>query len=89
MFRFKESIPLSYERQGYIYFKSLLYRELPKSEQARIRQLCRKAAGANADALLEFVTGRVSATSVCMRHYIASNTTLYRALRRYYMLFDL
>lgn len=89
MFRYKESIPLSYERQGYIYFKSLLYRDLPKAEQTRIRQLCRKAAGANADALLEFVTRRESATAVCMRHYIASNTTLYRALRRYYELFDL
>ena len=34
MFRYKKSIPVSYERQGYIYFSSLLYRELPEVAQA-------------------------------------------------------
>ena len=28
MFRYKKSVPVSYERQGYIYFASRLYREL-------------------------------------------------------------
>ena len=42
MFRYKKSIPVSYEWQGYIYFTSLLYWELPK--------LGRRAAGESARA---------------------------------------
>ena len=34
MFRYKKSVPVSYERQGYIYFSSLLYREMPEKAQA-------------------------------------------------------
>ncbi len=36
VFRYKKSIPVSYERQGYIYFTSLLYWELPKRTQEKI-----------------------------------------------------
>ena len=39
MFRYKKSIPVSYERQGYIYFTSLLYWELPKRTQEKILNL--------------------------------------------------
>lgn len=46
MFRYKKSIPVSYERQGYIYFSSLLYRELPEVAQRKILNLCLEA-GAN------------------------------------------
>ena len=40
MFRYKKSIPVSYEWQGYIYFTSLLYWELPKRTQEKILNLC-------------------------------------------------
>lgn len=33
MFRYKKSVPVSYERQGYIYFASRLYRELTEEQQ--------------------------------------------------------
>ena len=33
MFRFKKSVPVSYDRQGYIYFTSRLYEELPPRAQ--------------------------------------------------------
>jgi len=40
MFRYKKSVPVSYERQGYIYFSSLLYREMPERAQRKILNLC-------------------------------------------------
>lgn len=84
MFRYKPSIPVSYERQGYIYFKSLTYPEMTARQQERIRELCALAGGNNEQALLEHVTTGESVKSVCHRHYIASPTSLYRALKRYY-----
>ena len=83
-FRFKRAIKVPYARQGYIYFKSLRYQNLPAREQERIRHLCDKVAGYNGQALLEHVTTGEAVKSVCQRHYIASLTTLYRALKRYY-----
>lgn len=83
-FRYKRGIAVPYDRQGYIYFKSLRYRSLPAREQERIRRLCTTVGGNNGQALLEHVTTGETAKSVCQRHYIASPTTLYRALKRYY-----
>lgn len=83
-FRFKRSIKVPYARQGYIYFKSLRYQNLPAREQERIRHLCDKVAGYNGQALLEHVTTGELVRNVCQRHYIASTTTLYNALKRYY-----
>ena len=51
MFRYKKSIPVSYERQGYIYFTSLLYWELPKRTQEKILNLCIAAGKENYQAL--------------------------------------
>lgn len=87
LFRYKRGIPVSYARQGYIYFKSLRYPELPESEQMRIRQLCREVCGYNHLALLEHVTTGKSVKDVCAEYYIASTTTMYRALKRYYLRF--
>ena len=87
MFKYKKSIPLSYSRQGYIYFTSRRYAELTEEQQKQIRRLCREAGGQHWRALFDFVTTDAAATSVCMRHYIASPTTLYRAVQRYYMNF--
>ena len=86
-FRYKRGIPVPYARQGYIYFKSLRYSGLPVKEQERIRRLCDCVGGNNGQALLEHVTTGEAGKSVCQRHYIASPTTLYRALKRYYVRF--
>lgn len=57
MYRYKRSIPLSYERQGQLYFWMLQYRDLPPHEQQIIREVCAAVGGDEyAPALLEFVT---------------------------------
>lgn len=87
MFRYKPGINVSYERQGVIYFRSLLYSELGAAEREEIRGLCRKAGGEHWKALLEFVTTEEGADRVCERNYL-SRRTLYRAVGRYYELAD-
>ena len=86
MFRYKRSIPVSYDRQGYIYFASRLYRELPESARRKILNLCLEAGGEYYRALLDFVTTDAGATEVCMQHHI-SPSVLERAVRRYYEMF--
>ena len=81
MFRYKKSIPVSYEWQGYIYFTSLLYWELPKRTQEKILNLCIAAGKENYQALFEFVTTDAGAQAVCLRHHL-SPSTLERAVRR-------
>lgn len=86
MFRMKKSLPMGYDRQGYIYFTSKMFRHLPKQQRSIIRQVCTRAGGEYADALLEFVTTNRGATSVCLRHHI-SESTLERIVRKYYCIF--
>lgn len=83
MFRYKRSVPVSYERQGYIYFKSRCYPSLPEKEKRRIKDLCMEVGGIYGQALFEFVTSGKSAASVCMRHHL-SESTLARCVRKYY-----
>lgn len=87
MFRFKRSVPLSYEQQGYIYFLSLLYKQLPLKKQKAITELCYTAGGEHHQALFEFVTTDAGAEAVCARHFL-SRSTLERAVRRYYIAFS-
>lgn len=84
MFRYKPKLPVSYNRQGYIYFISKMYGSLPQRRQQKIRELCKKHGGEYADALLEYMTTDASLTAVCMRHYL-SPSTLDKVVRRYYM----
>lgn len=86
MFRYKKGIPLSYSRQGYIYFTSRNYKRLTEEQKAAIRELCRKAGGQHERALFEFVATDATATAVCQRHYIGEST-LRRMVQRYYMSF--
>ena len=86
MFRVKKSIPLSYARQGYVYFRSLMFAELTERQQEIIRDVARRAGGENAAAVLRFVTSDEGATKIGMEHHI-SRETLDRAVRRYYLLF--
>lgn len=83
MFRYKKSIDLGYERQGYIYFISVAFRDLPEWKQEEIRRHCVECGGEYADALFEFVTTPAGATRVCMRHHL-SESTLSRAVKKYY-----
>ena len=83
MFRFKKSLDVDYERQGYIYFSSRTYDQLSPSQQKKIVDLCVKAGGEYHAALFEFVTTDIGETAVCMRHHISAST-LKRAVRRYY-----
>lgn len=83
MFRYKPSIRASREQQGYIYFASRLYRQLPVQEREKIRLLCCETGGPYSGALLEYVTTGDSAEAVCLKHAI-SRSTLDRAVRRYY-----
>lgn len=87
MFRFKKAIPVDYDTQGYIYFLSKRYRCLPPDARRRIEKLCQDAGGEHHRALLEFVTTDLGAATVCARHYL-SQSTLERAVRRYYMEFE-
>lgn len=83
MFRYKRGVKVDYNRQGYIYFTSRLYKDLPEKDQQKILNLCLKHGGEHYQALFEFVTTDETATALCIKHYISGNT-LYRAVRKYY-----
>ena len=86
MFRMKKSLPMGYDRQGYIYFTSRMYRHLSRRQQSMIRLCCERAGGEYAKALFEFVTTDNGATNVCMKHHL-SDSTLERIVRKYYCIF--
>lgn len=86
MFRFKKSIPVGYDLQGYIYFTSRLYRHLPASRRKQILNLCAQAGGEYYQALFDFVTTEAGAAAVCAKHFL-SLSTLERIVRRYYIAF--
>lgn len=88
-FRYKRGIRASYARQIYIYSVSLNYENLSAAQQKKIKKLCEAAGGEHSEALFEFVTTDATATAVCMKHYIASRTTLYNAVKVYYENFPL
>ena len=83
MFRYKRGVKVDYDRQGYIYFVSLMYKNLPPEDQQAILNLCLQCGGEHYQALFEFVTTDTTATALSMKHYL-SKKTLYRAVRRYY-----
>lgn len=86
MFRMKKSLPMGYDRQGYIYFTSKMYKHLSSQQQALIRLCCLRAGGEYAEALFDFVTTDNGATSICMKHHL-SDSTLERIVRKYYIIF--
>ena len=86
MFRYKRSIPVSEDKQGYAYYASRLYSQMDRKGREAIHRLCQAAGGEYSEALLEFVTTDATATAICQRHFL-SRSTLYRAVRRYYEFF--
>lgn len=83
MFKYKPGIKVSYERQGYIYFKSRSYNTLDSEEQSVIDKLCREIGGEYSSALFAFVTTDASATKISIDYYL-SKATLYRLVKEYY-----
>lgn len=83
MFRYKRGVKADYNRQGYIYFVSRMYKDLPPEDQQTILNLCLECGGEHYQALFEFVTTDAPAAELSARHYL-SRETLYRAVRRYY-----
>ena len=63
MFRFKSGVDVGYNRQGYIYFTSRLYKELAEEDQQKILNLCLEYGGPYYQALFECVTTDASASS--------------------------
>lgn len=86
MFRFKRSVPVSYDRQGFVYFTSKLYKELDAEKRKMIRRLCREVGGEYEQALFEFVTTNIGAKAVCAKYYL-SRSTLERITKKYYIAF--
>ena len=86
MFRFKRSVPVSYDRQGLVYFTSKLYKELDAQQQKTIRRLCKDVGGEYAKALFEFVTTNTGAKAVCAKYFL-SRSTLERITKKYYIAF--
>lgn len=86
-FRYKRSIPIDYDTQGYIYFTSRQFKMLPREKREMIRRLCREAGKEHEEALFLFVTTDTGAVEVCSRFYI-SESTLERAVKRYYLAFQ-
>ena len=76
-----------YEMLGLIYFVSCNYRIMPEPMREAIRDCCRKAAGrsGNERALMAYLTERRSKSWVCMQYHIASETTVDRMVRSYYI----
>ena len=85
-FRYKRSIPLDYDTQGYIFFLSRRYKRLPLARRRKIDELCRSAGGQYAQALKEFVTTDRGAAEICGAHFL-SQSTLERMVKRYYIAF--
>lgn len=85
-FKQKTSIPLPYERQGYIYFNCRAWEDLSSAQRRKIVQTAEKACGEYAPAVLRFVTTDESATRITNRYSLGA-MTLYRAVRRFYLAF--
>ena len=85
-FGWKKSIPLSYERQGYIFFVCRAWKDLPANQRRQIEQTAEQACGEYAKAVLRFVTTDDGETRITTR-YNLSEATLRRAVRRFYLAF--
>ena len=83
-FRMLEIPGISYNRQGYIYFASMMYAELPPEDQEELDDHCRRVGGVYWKALRDLMCTQKPITRVIREHHIGSETTLYRLRRTYY-----
>jgi hypothetical protein len=77
----------SYRMQGLIFFVSANYELLPEPLREAVRESCRAAAGrsGNEEALLEYVTRGRTKRQIMTRYFIASETTIDRMVRSYFV----
>lgn len=86
MFRYRKSLRVSYNMQGYIYFVSRRYKELDETAKQKILNLCMECGGEYYRALFEFVTTDAGAVALSQR-YGMDKATMYRMVRKYYSRF--
>ena len=85
-FKLKKSIPLSYDRQGYVYFACRNYSQLPVQMRRQIDRLIETVGGVYADALRAFMIQGESASAVEARYH-CSYAQVYRVVKEFYMRF--
>ena len=83
-FKKRRGVRRSYDEQGLIYFTCKCYRLQPECVQKKILALCERAGGENAEALFVFLTTHVSRERILEEYHIGSETTLYRAVKRFF-----
>ena len=83
-FKKRRGVRRPYDEQGLIYFTCKTYRLQPAEIQEKIRVLCERAGGENAEALFVFLTTHMSWQRILEEYHIGSETTLYRAAKRFY-----
>lgn len=83
-FRYKNRIPLSYDRQGYIFFYCKRYAQLTVEQQQQIINCCAAAGGVYKDAVFRYMTSSSGAEKVCKQFYVGQST-LERCVRKFYL----
>lgn len=90
MFRELKSIPVSYKRQGYIFFTCLNYGYLSGKMQERIYQLCIEVTSEHYQALFKFLTtdpNDLPAWRISQEYGIPVNN-LYKLRKQFYLLYE-
>jgi len=90
MFRELKSVPLSYKRQGYIFFLCQNYAYLENRVQNRISQLCLEITGEYYQALFKFLTSdpdEIPAWRIAQDYYIPVNR-LYKLRKQFFIEYD-
>lgn len=83
------SVKLGVCKQGLIFYISRNYYNFSQSKRDIMDQTFEKAGGLYAAALKRFMTTSETAVKICIDENIASVTTLYNVVRRYYECFPL
>ncbi len=87
MFRYRKSLKnISYDEQGYIYFKCRMFKKLTQREKEKLLTLCFIAGGDDWKAVYDYLFAGHSEAKVCMEHCI-SKATLQRMVNRFYQRF--
>ena len=87
-FKYKKGIPLPYNRQGYVYFVSKNYRQLPPQRRRMIDRLIEQIGGSFAEALRAYILGQANYTAIEAKYH-CSASQLYRLVKEYYLKFPL
>ena len=90
MFRQLKSVPISYKRQGYIFFLCLNYAYLGEKMQQRIVQLCIEVSTENYGALFKFLTtdpDEMPAWRIAADNYVPVNK-LYKLRKEFFIRYE-